>query len=63
MARKLRDAARTADDTTPGSDCLTTMIRRWENGAGITERYQLHYARALRIPPDEFATAPPPPAP
>ena len=58
MARQLRDAARTTGDTTPGGDCLATMIRRWEHGAGITERYRLHYCRAFRIPPDDFATAP-----
>jgi hypothetical protein len=59
MSRKLREAARTADDAIPGTQCLTTMIRRWEQGAGISERYQLHYCRAFSIPPDRFASTPP----
>ncbi len=57
MGRKLRDAARTADDTIPGIECLNTMIRRWEHGAGISERYRLHFCRAFSIPPDDFPTS------
>ena len=27
------------------------MIRRWEKGGGVSERYQLHYCRTFQIPP------------
>jgi hypothetical protein len=57
MCRQLRQAAGAVADKLPGNDCLTTMIRRWENGAGVSERYRLHYCRAFRLRPDEFADA------
>jgi hypothetical protein len=61
MRRRLREAARQADDKLPGNDCLTVMIYRWEeNRSGISERYRLHYCRALGIPPAAFGKAPPP---
>jgi transcriptional regulator with XRE-family HTH domain len=60
MARKLAEAARVAGDIAPDSECLSTMIRRWEKGGGISERYQLHYCRAFQIPPCRFASTPPP---
>ena len=34
------------------------MIRRWEKGGGISERYQLHYARAFQVRPGNFGAAP-----
>jgi transcriptional regulator with XRE-family HTH domain len=59
MARKLRETATLAGDALPAGDTLATMIRRWEHGNGISERYQLHYCHALRIPPASFGTTPP----
>ncbi|HUD35299.1 MAG TPA: hypothetical protein VMR14_00275 [Streptosporangiaceae bacterium] len=60
MSRRLRAAARDADDSLPGNDCLTTMIRRWEKGkTGVSERYRLHYCRAFDLAPDEFGAPPP----
>jgi hypothetical protein len=64
MARNLRAAAALAGDTVPGDDCLAVMIRRWEKGSGISERYQIHYCRAFQIPPRHFGgTLPPEAAP
>jgi len=60
MARKLREAAALAGDTLPDKECLATMIRRWEKGGGISERYQLHYSHAFRIPPPRFGITPAP---
>ena len=51
MARKIREAAKAAGDAAPESGCLATMIRRWEKGGGISERYRLHYCRAFHVPP------------
>ena len=58
MARKLREAAKAAGDIAPQSECLATMIRRWEKGGGVSERYQLHYCRAFQIPPHHFGSTP-----
>jgi hypothetical protein len=66
MASKLRDAARQADDEVPEREVLTGMIRRWEHGAGVSERYRLHLCRVFGIEPDQYGTvepAPPAPAP
>ncbi len=60
MGRKLREAATQPGDTLPGQECLATMIRCWENGSGVSERYRLHYSRALGIPPEHFARIPAP---
>ncbi len=59
MCRQLRQAAVDAGDKLPANECLTTMIRRWENGGGVSERYRLHYCRALGLALEEFGTAPP----
>jgi len=56
MARQLREAAQAADDVLPASTTLITMIRRWERGAGVSERYRLHYCRVLGIAFDQFGT-------
>jgi transcriptional regulator with XRE-family HTH domain len=58
MARKLREAGTLVGDVLPGPDCLATMIRRWERGSGISERYQLHYCRAFQIHPEQFGSTP-----
>jgi hypothetical protein len=57
MSRQLRRAAGTAGDRLPGAECLTTMIRRWENNGGVSERYRLHYCRAFQVAPDQFGRA------
>jgi transcriptional regulator with XRE-family HTH domain len=54
MARHLREAAKAVGDTPPANAALFTMIRRWEHGAGVSERYRLHYSRALGIEPEQF---------
>jgi hypothetical protein len=55
MTRQLRRAATEAGDVLPDNECLYTMIRRWERGTtGVSERYMLHYCRALGIEPDRF---------
>jgi hypothetical protein len=54
MARKLRESGTCAGDILPSPDCLATMIRRWERGSGISERYQLHYCRIFEIQPENF---------
>jgi len=54
MARQLRDAATAAGDVLPASDTLIAMIRRWERGAGVSERYRLYYCRALGITFEQF---------
>ncbi len=61
LRRQLREAAKGAGDTLPGNECLGVMIRRWEkDSGGVSERYRLHYCRALGIPIQDFGTAPPP---
>jgi hypothetical protein len=47
MARKLREAAKAAGDALPAHDALVGMIRRWERGFGVSERYRLHFCRFL----------------
>src|ERR1700761_8316038 len=54
MARKLPAAGALAGDTLPATESLAVMIRRWENGSGISERYRLHYCHAFHIPPRHF---------
>ena len=56
MGRRLREAARDNGDTTvPGGQAICRSIRRWESGrGGVSERYRLHYCKALDIPPGEF---------
>ena len=58
MCRQLRQAATEAGDKLPRNECLTTMIRRWENGGGVSERYRLHYCKALKLAPEEFGKTP-----
>ncbi len=53
MARQLREAAQAVGDMLPSSP---TLIRRWERGAGVSERYRLHYCRVLGIAFDQFGT-------
>jgi len=63
-ARRLRAAARSAGDKLPDNHCLIVMIYRWEDDrSGISERYRLHYCRALGIPPAEFGAREPEPPP
>jgi len=54
MARQLRDAATAAGDVLPASDTLIAMIRRWERGAGVSERYRLYYCRVFGITVEQF---------
>jgi transcriptional regulator with XRE-family HTH domain len=70
MARQLIQAARAnGDNTIPGADSICHNLYRWEaDRGGLTERYKLHYCKALGIPPAQFGTDPPsshppPPAP
>ena len=60
MARQLIQAGRSAGDTSmPGMDSMGHNIHRWERGqGGLTERYKLHYCKALGIPPDQFGADP-----
>jgi hypothetical protein len=64
MARRLRDAARDSGDSTlPDAQALSRNIRRWESGRGGTsERYRLHYSKALGLAPDQFGAGRPQPA-
>ncbi len=57
MCRQLRRVATEAGDKLPDNECLVTMIRRWENGSGVSERYRLHYCRALGLLPEDFGRA------
>jgi hypothetical protein len=61
MARQLIQAAHAAgDNTVPGTDSICHNLYRWEAGrGGLTERYKLHYCKALGIPPAQFGTDPP----
>src|SRR6266516_3109170 len=54
MARRLRDAARTGGDTVPSSAAMANMIRRWERGSGMSERYRMHYCQAFGTAPAQF---------
>jgi hypothetical protein len=60
MGRHLREAARTAGDVLPNGEGLSTMIRRWEAGAGMSERYRLHFCRAFCVSPADFGRVRPP---
>jgi transcriptional regulator with XRE-family HTH domain len=57
MGRRLIAAAReTGDGTMPDADTIRGYIYRWEHGkASLSERYVLHYCRALGIKPAQFA--------
>jgi transcriptional regulator with XRE-family HTH domain len=59
MARRLIAAGRAAGDTSiPSLDTMCRNIRRWEHGPNtITERYKMHYCRALGIHPTQFGPA------
>lgn len=59
MARQLREVARQAGDHLPEREMLTGMIRRWERGFGVSERYRLHYCRVFGLPPEQYGTAEP----
>jgi transcriptional regulator with XRE-family HTH domain len=61
MSRRLRQAATKTGDTLPDNECLTTMIRRWENGGGVSERYRMHFCQAFGIALENFGKAPPRP--
>ena len=56
MARRLRTAAKDSGDTTvPGGEAMCRNIRRWEAGkGGVSERYELHYCKALGLPAANF---------
>jgi hypothetical protein len=61
MAVQLRRAARASGDVLPGPGALVRYIRRWEEGhCGVSERYRLHYCKALGIEPDDFGPGRPP---
>jgi transcriptional regulator with XRE-family HTH domain len=61
MARRLRRAARdNGDSTVPGNEATCRNIRRWESGAGgVSERYRLHYSKALGLAPGQFGAGRP----
>jgi transcriptional regulator with XRE-family HTH domain len=60
MRRRLRAAARAAGDNLPDDECLSGMIRRWERDTnGMSERYRLHYCRALGVSYSEFSGSAP----
>jgi hypothetical protein len=56
MARRLRRAAQ--DGHVPTHESLVNMVYRWEREGLSTERYQLLYARALAVGPDDLARGP-----
>ena len=61
MASRIIDAGRAVGDKSmPSLDTMRRNVRRWESGQDkhITERYKLHYCRALGIPPAQFGSAP-----
>ena len=60
MARQLIQAGRATGDTSmPGMDNMCHNIYRWERGqGGLTERYKLHYCKALGIQPGQFGADP-----
>jgi transcriptional regulator with XRE-family HTH domain len=62
MARRLQQAGKANNDThIPSVSVLATYIRRWEKGTiSPTERYRLHYCKALGILPTEFGPQAPP---
>ena len=61
MARQLiRAGQETGDKSMPGLDSMCHNLYRWERGEDSpSERYQLHYCRALGIPPSQFGHAQP----
>ncbi len=56
MARRLRQTA--GDDQMPVHDALVRMVRRWEREGLRTERYELLYAAALGVEPEQLSSAP-----
>jgi tetratricopeptide (TPR) repeat protein/transcriptional regulator with XRE-family HTH domain len=60
MASRIIEAGHAAGDKAmPSLDTMCRNVRRWEGGHGsITERYKLHYCRALGVPPAQFGSAP-----
>lgn len=59
MARRLQRAAGDGDPL-PGRDSLVRMIRRWERGTyPLSERYELLYAAAFGVRPEELRVAVP----
>jgi hypothetical protein len=56
MARRLRKAA--TDGHVPTHDSLVTMVHRWERAGLSTERYELLYARALGVSPEDLSGGP-----
>ena len=60
MARQLIQAGRAAgDNSLPDIDSMCHNIRQWERGQRtLTDRYRLHYCKALGIPPAQFGSAP-----
>ncbi len=61
MARQLREVAKVVGDPLPEHDALVSMIRRWERGAGVSERYRLHYCRAFGLPAEKYGIGGPTP--
>lgn len=60
MARRLCEAGKASgDNTVPGKQAMCRNIRRWESGGGfgVSERYMLHYCKALDITPQMFGPA------
>jgi hypothetical protein len=59
MGRRLCEAARASgDNTVPGKNAMCRNVRRWESGhGGVSERYMLHYCKALGIKPHAFGPA------
>src|SRR5215469_4952398 len=62
MGRQIQHAAKASNDhTVPGAAILASYVRRWEAAKiAPTERYRLHYCKALGIQPAAFG--PPQPA-
>jgi hypothetical protein len=61
MGRQIQRAARASNDhTVPSAAILASYVRRWEAAQiAPTERYQLHYCKALGIQPADFGPAQP----
>ena len=56
LARRLRKAA--GSSAVPEPDSLKRMIWRWERKGLRNERYELLYAKALGVSPDDLAIGP-----
>lgn len=56
MGRQIQHAAKASNDhTVPRAAILASYVRRWEAAKiAPTERYRLHYCKALNIAPAEF---------